>query len=96
LKEKLVPVEEVVARLTSRAADRIGLRDRGRIEEGLRADLVLLDPERFIDTGTYDDPKQVPTGVERVIVAGRAVWLGTTGHTGELPGGVVREPLPIR
>jgi hypothetical protein len=29
-------------------------------------------------------------------VAGRTVWLGTTGHTGELPGGVVREPLPIR
>jgi N-acyl-D-amino-acid deacylase len=96
LKEELIPAEEAVARLTSRAADRIGLSDRGRIEEGLRADLVLLDPERFIDTATYDDPKQVPTGVERVIVAGRTVWLGTTGHTGELPGGVVREPLPIR
>ena len=96
LKEELILAEEAVARLTSRAADRIGLSDRGRIEEGLRADLVLLDPERFIDTATYDDPKQVPTGVERVIVAGRTVWLGTTGHTGELPGGVVREPLPVR
>jgi N-acyl-D-amino-acid deacylase len=95
LREKLMPVEEVVARLTSRAAERIGLTDRGRIREGLRADLVVLDPERFIDTATYDDPKQVPTGVERVIVAGRAVWAGS-GHTGELPGGVVREPLPIR
>jgi N-acyl-D-amino-acid deacylase len=92
LKEKLIPAEEAVARLTSRAADRLGLADRGRIREGLRADLVLLDPERFIDTATYDDPKQFPTGVERVIVAGRAVWAGT-GHTGELPGGVVREPL---
>jgi N-acyl-D-amino-acid deacylase len=92
LKEKLIPVEEAVARLTSRAAERIGLTDRGRIREGLRADLVMLDPERFIDTATYDDPKQVPTGVERVIVAGRTVWAGT-GHTGELPGGVVREPL---
>jgi N-acyl-D-amino-acid deacylase len=53
---------------------------------------VLLDPERFIDTATYDDPKQVPTGVERVFVAGRTVWAGN-GHTRELPGGVVREPL---
>jgi N-acyl-D-amino-acid deacylase len=92
LKEKLIPIEEAVARLTSRAAERIGLTDRGRIREGLRADLVLLDPERYIDTATYDDPKQFPTGVERVIVAGRTVWAGT-GHTGELPGGVVREPL---
>jgi N-acyl-D-amino-acid deacylase len=92
LKEKLIPTEEAVARLTSRAAERIGLTDRGRIREGLRADLVLLDPERFIDTATYDDPKQIPAGVERVIVAGRTVWTGT-GHTGELPGGIVREPL---
>jgi N-acyl-D-amino-acid deacylase len=96
LKEKLIPVEEAVARLTSRSADRIGLTDRGRIREGLRADLVLLDPEWFIDTATYDDPQQVPDGVDRVIVAGRTVWSGTTGHTGELSGGVVREPLPIR
>jgi N-acyl-D-amino-acid deacylase len=95
LKEKLIPIEEAVARLTSRSADRIGLRDRGRIKEGLRADLVLLDPERFVDTATYEDPKQVPTGVDRVIVAGRTVWAGAE-HTGELPGGVVREPLPVQ
>ncbi|HSK99181.1 MAG TPA: D-aminoacylase [Rubrobacteraceae bacterium] len=95
LRERLIPVEEAVARLTSRAADRLGLEDRGRIEEGLRADLVLLDPERFTDTATYEDPKQVPTGVERVLVAGRAVWAGAE-HTGERPGGVVREPLPER
>lgn len=95
LEEKLISTEEAVARLTSRPADRIGLRDRGRIKEGLRADLVLLDPERFVDTATYNDPKQVPRGVERVIVAGQTVWVGTE-HTGELPGGVVREPLPVR
>jgi N-acyl-D-amino-acid deacylase len=95
LKEKLITAEEAVARLTSRAADRIGLTDRGRIEEGLRADLVLLDPERFIDRATYDEPKQVPSGVERVIVAGRTVWT-VSRHTGELPGGVVREPFAVR
>jgi len=93
LQEREIPVEEAVARLTSRAADRVGLGDRGRIREGLRADLVLLDPARFIDTATYEDPKQVPSGVDWVLVAGRTVWEGGT-HTGELPGGVVREPLP--
>ena len=95
LKERLISVEEAVARLTARAADRIGLTDRGRIREGLRADLVLLDPARFIDTATYDDPKQIPEGISRVFVAGRTVW-ADGAPTGVLPGDVLREPLPRR
>lgn len=90
LREKLISVEEAVARLTARAAGRLGLRDRGRIHAGLRADLVLLDPRTFTDTATYDDPTRTPDGVISVWVAGRVVWrLGSP--TGELPGGVVRE-----
>jgi N-acyl-D-amino-acid deacylase len=95
LKERLIPVEEAVARLTARAADRIGLRDRGRIRAGLRADIVLLDPARFIDTATYNDPNQVPEGIRRVFVSGRTVW-ADGASTGVLPGNVLREPLPSR
>lgn len=84
-----------MARLTARAAERIGLTDRGRIREGLRADLVLLDPARFIDTATYDDPKQVPEGISRVLVGGQTVW-AEGAPTGVLPGNVLREPLPAR
>ena len=91
IREALVPVEEAVARLTARAADRLGLRDRGRIAPGLRADLVLLDPERFCDTATYEEPRRYPDGVESVWVAGRAVWRDGRA-TGERPGGVVQEP----
>ena len=93
LKDGLIPVEEAVRRLTARAADRLGLTDRGRIKEGLRADLVLLNPARFIDNATYEDPKCYPEGVESVFVAGLAVW-ANGAPTGALPGGVVREPLP--
>ncbi len=82
-----------MARLTVRAADRIGLTDRGRIRAGLRADFVLLDPARFIDTATYNDPKQVPEGIGRVFVGGRTVW-ADGAPTGVLPGDVLREPLP--
>jgi N-acyl-D-amino-acid deacylase len=95
LKERLIPVEEAVARLTARAADRIGLADRGRIREGLRADVVLLDPARFIDTATYNDPKRIPEGISRVLVVGRTVW-ADGASTGVLPGNVLREPLPGR
>ena len=88
-----MPVEEAVARLTARAADRLGLADRGRIEPGKRADLVLLDPARYVDDATYDDPMRTPDGVLGVWVAGEAVWRDGRA-TGARPGGVVRDPLP--
>jgi N-acyl-D-amino-acid deacylase len=89
IREGMIPVEEAVARLTSRAADRLGLSDRGRIEPGKRADLVLLDPALYIDTGTYADPARPPAGVAGVWVAGRRAWRDGA-PTGERPGGVVR------
>jgi N-acyl-D-amino-acid deacylase len=88
LREGLLPLEEAVARLTSRSADLLGLSDRGRIAPGLRADLVLLDPERYVDTATYDDPSRAPDGVVGVWVAGERVW-EDGGPTGARPGGVV-------
>ncbi len=91
IREQLMPVEEAVARLTARAADRLGLRDRGRILPGLRADLVLVDPDRFVDTATYEEPRRHPEGVVGVWVAGRPIWQDGRA-TGERPGGVVREP----
>ena len=89
LRDGLLPVDEAIARLTSRPADRLGLRDRGRIAAGLRADLVLLDPVRFVDTATYDDPARAPEGVVGVWVAGERVWRDGA-PTGARPGGVVR------
>ncbi|HXG26137.1 MAG TPA: D-aminoacylase [Candidatus Binatia bacterium] len=91
LRDGLVPVEDAVARLTARPADLLGLADRGRIREGLRADLVLLDPRTYVDTATYDDPARLPTGVEAVVVGGRIVLRGE-GATGERPGRITRTP----
>jgi N-acyl-D-amino-acid deacylase len=91
IRDGLVPVEEAVARLTARAADRLDLRDRGRIEPGKRADLVLLDPKRYVDEGTYDDPISTPDGVLGVWVVGQPVWRDGRA-TGARPGGVVRTP----
>ena len=89
IREGLLPVEEAVARLTSRAADRLGLADRGRIAPGKRADLVLLDPALYVDTGTYADPARQPEGVAGVWVAGLRAWRDGA-PTGARPGGVVR------
>jgi N-acyl-D-amino-acid deacylase len=89
LRDGLLPVEEAVTRLTARAADRLGLADRGRIAPGKRADLVLLDPGRFVDTATYSDPCRSPEGVVGVWVAGERAWRDGA-PTGARPGGVVR------
>jgi N-acyl-D-amino-acid deacylase len=89
IREGLLPVEEAVTRLTARAADLLGLDDRGRIEIGKRADLVLLDPATYVDTATFQEPNRSPDGVLGVWVGGeRVVDHGVL--TGARPGGVFR------
>lgn len=92
LREGVLSVEEAVARLTARPAAKLGLSDRGRIEPGARADLVLLDPERFLDTASFEDPQMKPPGVAGVWVGGRRLVNGGD-HDGRGAGGVAgREP----
>jgi len=81
LSERLLPLRDAVSKLTARAADRFGLFDRGRIAPGKRADLVLLDPGRYVDLATYERPTVVPDGVVRVLVAGATVWPDTPPAT---------------
>lgn len=89
IRERLLDVEEAVARLTSRAADLLGLEDRGRIKVGKRADLVLLDPSLYIDDATYEEPRRSPEGVVGVWVAGERI-VDQGRPTGARPGGVLR------
>ena len=84
-----MPVDDAFARTPARSADRLGLADRGRIAPGMRADLVLLDPERYVDTATYEQPLRTPDGVACVWVAGQRVW-SNGAPSGACPGGVVR------
>ena len=89
LREGMLAPEEAIARLTARAADRFGLADRGRIEVGKRADLVLLDPAAYMDTATYEQPLLLAEGVAGVWVAGERAW-ADGAPTGARAGGVVR------
>lgn len=59
--------------LTSLPAQVLGLSDRGRIAEGLKADLVVFDPETLRDKATYFEPFQYGEGIEHVLVNGRLV-----------------------
>ncbi len=59
--------------MTSLAAQIMGLKDRGRIQEGYWADLVVFDLERIADKATFTEPHQYPEGIPHVLVNGVAV-----------------------
>ncbi|MFO8059314.1 MAG: D-aminoacylase [Bacillota bacterium] len=84
----LMTLEEGIRKATSSAARLIGLRDRGTIEVGMKADLAVFDRERIIDRATYDDPEQVSEGMETVLVNGRTAWEGAAPR--QHPGRVLR------
>jgi N-acyl-D-amino-acid deacylase len=69
--EKLFSMEEAVYRMTGFAAAKFGLRDRGLVRAGAFADLVLFDPAKISDRGTFDDPKRLPEGIRAVFVNGK-------------------------
>jgi len=85
----LLSVEEAVRRITSQAARRVGLLDRGLLRPGMMADVVVFDPGRIRDLATYEEPSQYSQGIEHVVVNGRPV-LEDGRMTGERPGRALR------
>jgi N-acyl-D-amino-acid deacylase len=87
--EALMSLEEAVRSMTSAAAARLGLTDRGLVRDGYAADVVIFDPGRVRATATYEDPRRYPEGVEWVLVGGVPV-VADGEHTGARPGHVLR------
>src|ERR1700735_3048066 len=54
----LVPLEEAVRKMTGLSARRFGLSERGQIQVGYHADLVLFDADKVRDTATFAEPRQ--------------------------------------
>jgi N-acyl-D-amino-acid deacylase len=86
---KLFSLAEAVKKMTSLPADQVGLRDRGRIARGLKADLVVFDAATVSDEATFDSPHQYASGMPLVIVNGVAV-VERGQHTGAKPGRALR------
>lgn len=71
------------------AADFLRLEDRGYIREGMVADIAVIDPARYRDHATYEEPHQFSEGVIHVLVNGRFA-LRDEEVTGELAGRPLR------
>jgi N-acyl-D-amino-acid deacylase len=83
--DKLLPVEEVIRKLTNLPATNLGLDLRGQLRKGFFADVVVFDAKRIIDHATFEKPHQYATGVRHVFVNGIPV-LKDGEHTGTKPG----------
>ena len=83
-------IEAAVYKMSGQTARRLGLREAGIIQCGLKADAVLFDPLTFGDTATYDHPQSYPTGLLATIVNGEVVIDGGN-HTGARPGRFYRK-----
>ncbi len=68
--ERVVTLQDAVRRMTAHPAAVLGLRDRGRLQAGFHADVVVFDPATIQDHATYVKPHQYATGVSHVIVNG--------------------------
>ncbi len=88
---KVITLPEAVKKMTSMNADKIGIKDRGRLKEGAFADVTIFDQDRVIDRATFENPHQFPVGIEYVIVNGQ-VTIDKGQHTGALAGRVIYGP----
>ncbi len=71
---KVLGLEDAIRRMSSYPAQRIGLTDRGILREGMKADLVMFDPETVRDMSTFERPHQYAQGVSLVLVNGQIAF----------------------
>lgn len=89
--EHVLSLEDAIRKMSGAVADRLLIRDRGLLREGMHADVVVFDPATIQEHSTYEKPNQASTGVREVFVNGVEV-VRDGRHTGAKPGRVVRGP----
>ncbi|MDA3955099.1 amidohydrolase family protein [Oceanispirochaeta sp.] len=85
----LLPVEEIVRKMTGAPADRMGIAERGYLKEGYFADLVVLDEQSISDREEKGIPLP-PTGIDKVIVNGRVMIEKGLEVSDKSPGRLIR------
>lgn len=83
--KKIISLENAIHKITYLPAEKIGLKDRGLIQEGAFADLVIFYFYTIADNSTYTDPHHFPSGIKYVLVNGEIV-LEKEKITGKMPG----------
>ena len=69
--EGVVPLHTAVYKMSGLPAQRMGLKDRGKIAEGYYADITVFNAQTIRDVATFLEPHQYPEGIIHVIVNGK-------------------------
>ena len=88
---KILTLEDAIRKMTSFPAQRLGIKDRGLIREGMCADIVIINPDTIIDKATFEDAHQFPEGIPHVIVNG-VIVVENNKQNKKRPGKVLRRP----
>ena len=88
--EGVLTLQEAIRKMTSMPAQKIGLKDRGLLREGMMADIVVFDADEILDQATFSDPHTFPTGIHHIIVKGEVV-VKKNKHTGALLGEALKK-----
>jgi N-acyl-D-amino-acid deacylase len=87
----VLTLEEGVRRMSGYPAQRLKLWDRGQLRPGMKADVVVFDPDKIADRAQFEKPHQYSVGVRDVIVNGKFSLRGDTVTT-DRPGRVLYGP----
>jgi dihydroorotase/N-acyl-D-amino-acid deacylase len=93
--QRLLTLEQAVRKMTSLAAQRVGLVDRGLLRPGAFADITVFDPLTVRDRATFEEPHRPSAGIYHVFVNGQAVLRDGT-LTDARPGRGLRGPGYVR
>jgi N-acyl-D-aspartate/D-glutamate deacylase len=88
--QNALPLPAAIHKMTGATARALKLKDRGLLREGFRADVVIFDPDDFVDRATYADPHQFPSGAHTCVIVNGVLVVENASHTGALPGQVLR------
>ncbi|MCF7822625.1 MAG: D-aminoacylase [Candidatus Marinimicrobia bacterium] len=88
--ENVLSLADGIRKMTSMPAHSLGIKDRGVLAEGNKADIVIFDANQVIDRATFTQPHSYPDGIETVIVNG-VITISQGEHTGAMAGEIVRK-----
>lgn len=71
--ERVLDLEEAIHKMTGMNATKLGLRNRGLLQVGMKADITIFDAERVAGPATFLEPRRLAEGIEYVIVNGTLV-----------------------
>ena len=89
---RILSLPEAIRKMTSLPADRLGIRNRGRLEKGCYADIAIFSRAEFEDQATFASPHRPARGMKQLLLNGETVWKDEE-QTGSIAGRVLRAAL---